>query len=278
MNIKKIKNYLIKYWWIILLVIVILINIDVFEGYSDNYEEYSNPYIDDKNAKIKWMNLKSPFMNDNFPSTFEFDFSIKKDIIEKALNLPKNYGIIDCGAHIGDGAIPIAHALKHNNREDIMVYAIDPSKYKCDYITKIAEMNNIKNIKVIHYGLSDKDNTKYSYIPNEREKDSKINTGGWNWREKEQLGDNNLETIHFIKLDTLVEKGEINQKIGVIHLDVEGMEENAVRGGIKTINENKPYLTLECHENNPKKFTDILSNYEFVKRINSNNTFKPKEE
>ena len=52
MNLKNLKNNLLRYWWIILLIIVILINIDVFEGYSDNYEEYSNPYIDDKNAKI----------------------------------------------------------------------------------------------------------------------------------------------------------------------------------------------------------------------------------
>ena len=73
-------------------------------------------------------------MSLNWPNTFGWDKNIKQDIINKALLLPKNYSIIDCGAHIGDGSIPIAHALKHNNRDDIIVYAIDPSEYKCKFI------------------------------------------------------------------------------------------------------------------------------------------------
>ena len=59
-------------------------------------------------------------MKNNWPNTFDFDYEIKKDLLENALKMPENHGIIDCGAHIGDGSIPLAHALKHNNRSDII--------------------------------------------------------------------------------------------------------------------------------------------------------------
>ena len=98
--------------------------------------EAENPYLVDKSLKLKWIHKDKSFMVNNFPSTFDFDYEIKKDLLEYSLKLPQDYGIIDSGAHIGDGAIPIAHALKFNNRKDITVYAIDPSKYKCDFIEK----------------------------------------------------------------------------------------------------------------------------------------------
>jgi len=42
-------------------------------------------------------------------------------MINKALLLHINSCIIDCGVHIGDGAIAIAHALKYNERTDINI-------------------------------------------------------------------------------------------------------------------------------------------------------------
>ena len=101
------------------------------------------------------------------------------------------------------------------------------------------------------------------------------NSGGTKWKKKEEFENKNSETINFIKLDTLVKNKTINHPIGIIHLDVEGMEENAIKGGKETINKYKPYISLECHENNPSKFTKLLQNYEFNERINSNNTFSP---
>ena len=58
--------------------------------------------------------------------------------------------LIDCGAHIGDGAIPLAHALKYSGREDITVYAIEPCKNKCKFIELMAKLNNLGNIVVIN--------------------------------------------------------------------------------------------------------------------------------
>ncbi len=90
-------------------------------------------------------------MKSNFPNTFDFDYDIKEDIINKALTLPQNSCIIDCGAHIGDGSIAIAHALNYHKREDIIVYAIDPSKFKCDFINFIKTKNNLNNLNNLEF-------------------------------------------------------------------------------------------------------------------------------
>lgn len=245
--------------------------------YFKNKEYYNdiviinNPYLENKS--LKWINTDNNFMKNNWPNTFDFDYEIKKDLLKNALKMPKNYGIIDCGAHIGDGSISLAHALKHNNRSDIIVYAIDPSKYKCDFINYIKKINKLDNLVVLNYGLSDKDNVKYTYADrNVLGETWGNNTGGIQWVvKKNKSNTNNQDDLHFIKLDTLFDKKLINHKIGVIHLDVEGMEDKAIIGGMKYINNNKPYISLEDHTNNTKKFENLLkNNYKNINKIGNN--------
>lgn len=242
---------------------------------KDDIITINNPYLEDKS--LKWIDSKNDFIKNNWPNTFDFDYEIKKDLLENALKMPENHGIIDCGAHIGDGSIPLAHALKHNNRYDIIVYAIDPSKYKCDFIEYMKKINNLDNLIVLNYGLSDKDNIEYTYSSNKDWEKSK-NTGGIRWepyidktnsinRGYSNSKDDNI----FIKLDTLFDKNIINHKIGVIHLDVEEMEDKAIIGGMKYISNNKPYISLEDHTNNIKKFENLLkNNYKNTNKIGSN--------
>lgn len=273
-----IKKNKIRIIQIMLIILIILFTISCLYYYLKKNPEYyndivitNNPYL--KNKNLKWINTDNNFMKNNWPNTFDFDFEIKKDLLDNALKMPKNYGIIDCGAHIGDGSIPLAHALKDNNRSDIIVYAIDPSKYKCDFINYIKKINKLDNLVVLNYGLSDKDNVKYTYA------DQDVlgqywgnNTGGIQWTiKKNKSNTNNQDDIRFIKLDTLFDKKLINHKIGVIHLDVEGMEDKAIIGGMKYINNNKVYISLEDHTNNTKKFENLLkNNYKNINRIGNN--------
>lgn len=221
-------------------------------NFESNIESVKNPYIksDTGNIDIIWQKQSSEFMTNNFPASFDFDFPIKEDIITKALTLPQGYCIIDCGAHIGDGSIPIAHALKYNNREDIIVYAIDPSKYKCDFIEFIKKKNNLNNLIVLNYGLSNMNNIYKSL------QQSGTNTGGWNWVvDINSNTDENKDLLNkFVKLDDLVKDNIISQSIGIIHFDVEGMEKEALQGSIDTITKYKPYMTIE---NNIKSGKDI---------------------
>ena len=275
-------KYIILIGIFIFITIIFLIISHFINKEYENYKsliKIKNPYIESKENNISWINGENIFMKNNFPNTFDFDYEIKKDLLENALKMPKNYGIIDCGAHIGDGSIPLAHALKHSNREDIIVYAIDPSKYKCDFINYIKKINKLDNLVVLNYGLSDKDNVEYTYTDMDVDVVGNIrgnNTGGIQWViKKNKSNTNNNDDIIFIKLDTLFNKKIINHKIGVIHLDVEGMEDKAIIGGMKYINNNKPYISLEDWNNDTKKFLKLLgNNYSYIKRIGENNIFK----
>lgn len=263
------------------IIIIIISIIIIYNTYSDHNSNpliniisendivtTNNPYC---GSSLKWVTFKNKFMNDNWPNYFSFDYEIKKDIILESLKLPKDYGIIDCGAHIGDGSIPIAHSLNKYNRSDITVYAIDPSKYKCDFIEYMKKINNLDNLIVLNYGLSDKDNVEYTHAQDKNWIKDR-NTGGIRWVQKVDNNDN-LDDVKFITLDTLVSRNVITKPIGLIHLDVEEMEDKAILGGINTIKKYKPYLSLEENTNNINKFMKILDNYKFKKNINSNLIF-----
>ena len=225
-----------------------------------------NPYLSN-GEKFLWLNPEIEFSKKNFPAVPEFDKEIKQDIIDQALKLDKKYCIIDCGAHIGDGAIPIAHALIKLNRSDITVYAIDPSTYKCDVMKYIAEKNNLRNLKIINCGLS---NDNYTYY---KLKGDDPNTGASIWtkniKEKQEID----EQMEFKTLDSL----NIN-KIGIIHLDVEGMEVDALLGAKNSINKWKPYLSLENnleHKYNNNYYIYYLPNgYKFIYNKRENNCLK----
>ncbi len=258
---------------IIVLILIILYINNVFKSepfentinnisyFEENSEKHKNPYIKNETNSdlndVLWQKIDSEFMKQNCPNTFDFDYDIKEDIINKALTLPQNSCIIDCGAHIGDGSVSIAHALKYHKREDIIVYAIDPSKFKCDFINFIKNKNNLNNLKVLNYGLSNI-NREYKTL-----KQSGENTGGWEWVEHNTNTTNttNTEDMNninkFIKLDDLVKDNIIKETIGIIHLDVEGMEKEALIGGIKTIIKYKPYISIE---NNDKSGKDSNGN------------------
>ena len=211
-----------------------------FEG---NIEKVKNPYIKTEHEDVIWQKLEFDFMKTNWPNTFDFDYDIKEDIIKHALTLPQNSCIIDCGAHIGDGSVAIAHALKFHNREDIIVYAIDPSKFKCEFIEFIKQKNNLNNLVVLNYGLSNVNNTYKSKMNDNN------NTGGWEWvlNNTDTNADSNADSHAniFIKLDDLVKENIIKHSIGIIHFDVEGMEKEAILGGFDTIEKNKPYMSIE---------------------------------
>lgn len=234
-------------------------NINNFE---ENIENAINPYIKsdtntntNTNKDIIWQKLDTEFMKNNWPNTFDFDYPIKEDIIKHAITLPQNSCIIDCGSHIGDGSIPIAHALKYHNREDIIVYAIDPSKFKCNFIEFIKQKNNLNNLIVLNYGLSNV-NSKYK-----TSMQSGNNTGAWQWSISDSDGNDDYNINTFIKLDDLIKNNIIKHIIGIIHFDLEGMEKEALEGGLETIEKYKPYMSIEnnnVHRSNNDYFLEFL--------------------
>ena len=257
------NNFNIELFWNVNFIINPFLNYHMSNlTFISSYIVNNNGYKNYCKKCLYWPHHENIYMNLNSPREFLHDFLIKSDLLGVALKLPKNSCIIDSGAHIGDGAIPIAHALQYLGRSDIIVYAIEPSIIKCKFIEKISKINKIENIVVLNYGLS-KQHNKYSVIYNYKSK-----TSGANRYKIDPDG------IEFVNLDYLVEKNIIKNKIGIIHLDIEGFEYDALIGASNLLNKYKPYLSIENLDENDKSYIDILpEEYNFHCKIKENDIY-----
>ena len=196
------------------------------EGFKGEYVR-KNPL---DNSDMIWE--YSEFTQKNWPDP-DYDIQEKQKIYEMSKKNKFGYGVIDVGAHIGDLAIPLAMALSNTGRSDIIIYAIDPTKEKCDFMKKIVDKNKITNIVIIHAGLSD----KKEYLEHKPVSDN--NTGATIWDINSDT-DNNL----FVTLDSLFLNGVIGP-IGLYHIDVEGHEEKVLIGSRQVINKFNPIVCIE---------------------------------
>jgi FkbM family methyltransferase len=184
----------------------------------------------DKSLFLLWEDSK--FTYDNWPGLY-YDENEKREIFELCKQNKQGYGVIDVGAHIGDLAIPLAQALDNIGRSDIIIYAIDPSRDKCDFIERMALINSLSNITVIHTGLTDVEKVMSANC-------GVGNTGGCRWTNDSTLS----ESLQFVTIDSLVNSGKIGP-VGLYHIDVEGMEEKVLRGSKDLINMFRPIICLE---------------------------------
>ena len=137
------------------------------------------------------------------------------------INQEKN--IIDLGAWIGDNVIPWAYRITGK------VFAIDPSPENISYISKLCELNDVKNVipiqKVISNIIED------VYAP-ETLIHTSFNLKGGNIK---------LTTT---TLDNLCDENILTD-IEFLHLDVEGFEQKVLDGSTKLLEEFHPLIVWE---------------------------------
>ena len=185
------------------------------------------------NSDFFW--IDNNFSKSNKPG-LDFETLQKKSSLKYILE--KGYGVLDAGSHIGDYGIPLAHALRNLNREDIMVYCIDPCPKKCQYMIDVIELNELSNIKVLNYGLSD-DTLHYSVCQKGKggQKSQGDNSGSWQYKP-------DPDGSQFTTLDSLYNQNLIGP-IGFFWLDAQWMEINILKGGVKYLSKYKPYILME---------------------------------
>jgi len=153
---------------------------------------------------------------------------IISDLINKNL-IDRNQNIIDAGAFLGDTSVPLSLNIEG------YVYAIDPGIINMEIIQEIIDLNNIKNVKLLGYCLSDTYKKLYY-----NKKIFDINFASFS--------DNiNLEcSVDSYSLDILYDKNMIDN-ISLLHIDVEGQEHNVLKGSINLIKKYNPIIIFEGH-------------------------------
>jgi FkbM family methyltransferase len=152
--------------------------------------------------------------------------------------------ILDCGAWIGDNVIPWAkqHKDKH-------VFAFDPSSRNCQHMQYLAGINGLSNVHIYQVGLSDKDEILST--------DDDLEHCSFT------SGDTKSNKIQAVALDSLFHKKTISN-VSFIHMDVEGMEWNVVRGAEQLIRNERPIVAYEIHVTTDKYIDEIKT---FFKRL-----------
>lgn len=181
-------------------------------------------FTNDDNISILLLNhsFSHTFMlRDNHEILFRriHTFLIKHNIIKN--------NIIDLGAWIGDNTIPWAMNIKD------IVYAIDPSSDNCNFIINTCELNQINNVKVLQHAISD----KHELLTTNND----INHCSFIYS-----GKDGINKINAVSLDYLFDNKTI-ENIGYIHLDVEGMEYNVIKGSSNIIDTCRPVISFEQH-------------------------------
>jgi len=144
--------------------------------------------------------------------------------------------VVHAGAFVGDMLPAISGVGKR-------VYAFEPGRdfFRCAKITMALNFEYDDHATVlINKGLSDNEISDAALLSGETEELSEAGASRI-MRTTDGIEPYRIESVVLTTIDTVVPIGEVS----VIHLDVEGFEEDALRGGIQNIRASKPALIIE---------------------------------
>ena len=161
--------------------------------------------------------------------------------------------VVHAGAFVGDMLPAISGVEKR-------VYAFEPGRdfFRSARITMELNFDDDDHATIlINKGLSDKATLDAPLLSGETEELSEAGASRI-MRSADGVEPYRLEYVELTTIDSVVPMGEVS----VIHLDVEGFEEEALMGGIQNIRASKPVLILEIGRDERRIstpfYTDII--------------------
>jgi len=219
------------------------------------YTEYKNKYgkycVPDKHENPASRAIRSGNIFE--PNTIKF-------IIENVEG-----DMIHAGTYFGD-MIPVF--AKHANK----VWAFEPSPINFYCAQKTTELNDVENIELQNFALSDTSGQSLQFVIKRNNKF----LGGMSRILKAEKSDS-METVQVktIRIDEVIPD---SSNISIIQLDVEGHEFEALKGGAETIKRCRPIIIFEVNSDTPhnelKSWLNDLG-YEFKMHVHKNEVWKP---
>jgi FkbM family methyltransferase len=149
----------------------------------------------------------------------------------------RDKNIIDVGAGIGDSLLILSEYT------DKDVHCFEPSTQSFESLSKTIELNSIKNVVCNKFALGSKEDTIALTME-----------GDFSTCCDKNSSDVNTEEVQVRTLDNYVK--ENNLHVGLIKVDVEGFEQEFLKGAKETICSQKPTLLLSIYHN-AKDFFEI---------------------
>ena len=190
------------------------------------------------------------------------------DTIEFMRSNVKEGDIIHSGACFGDFFPGLSTALQPDSR----IWTFEPSResFRCAEITLL--LNNITNVNLFPTGLGEKSAQEYLNTQNKKG----VSLGGSSSiGEKSEIGQ--WDEIEIVAIDEVI---PANRNISILQLDIEGYEEQALKGALKTIKRCRPILILEDDQKITQSDwfkSNVLSlDYQIDKKLHYNRIIMPK--
>jgi FkbM family methyltransferase len=164
----------------------------------------------------------------------------KKDLDMILKLIEEGYYCFDIGANIGWYSINISKKVN-----DVKIFAFEPIPKTFDYLKKNIKINNLSNVKSFNFGFSDEENEQIFYYYPE---------GPGNASLTNLSGRDNIKEISCLvkKFDDFVLDEDLH--VDFIKCDVEGAELFVFKGGLKTIERDKPIIFTELLRKWSSKF------------------------
>ena len=195
-------------------------------------------------------------------SLFKLFLPHEKDYygIKLLINNKKNDSIVDVGGNLGISAMGF-RKLGFINK----IYLFEPNKYLFKNFIKKKLVKNYKNIHAFNFALGEKNEIKNFYYPYYKNsclhyfcsfnKNYIKNSLRITFKKKKFKIIN--KPISIVKFDEM----NINYKIKLIKIDVEGYDFEVLKGMKKNIKKNKPIILVEFNKNNFFKIKKFLKEY-----------------
>lgn len=193
--------------------------IDFKEDFLNNekkYKEIYNLLEDDKSKEVftKVLNFKMTFDFDfmkDFTNNFEEQY-FDKDLIPNI----KDITFVDGGGYVGDSLLPIMKKFPDFKK----IYCIEPNNLHINIAKR--DFSQYENIEFINCGLGNK-----KQVPESNAQEAQNNCA------------HDYQAISINTIDNL-----INEKVDFIKLDIEGAEQDAIKGAKQTIINHHPILAI----------------------------------
>jgi FkbM family methyltransferase len=184
-----------------------------------------------------------------------------KIFLELSLNI-KDPVLVDIGACFG------TYSFITLFNPDLKVQTFEPHPKMVEYMKDIIHLNDIPNITVNDFGLSDKERKcDMQFGSVFKRSEINLNVGTTNIR-PEKDGDYTFKTLDSLNF----------QKMDLLKIDVEGHEMEVIKGSSETLKRCKPlYIQIEIHnqkKDRKEKVNTILNEYLNNEYTCSHNFFK----
>lgn len=160
----------------------------------------------------------------------------ERDTLEFMMRCDPDGDIVHAGTYFGD----LVPGLARSRRDGAQVWAFEPNpeNFRCARLT--VELNALENVTLVNAGLGSERATPALRVRN----DSGQALGGASHfvRNEAQSSPSECIRVDVVPVDEVVPP---DRKVAILQLDVEGYQDPAIRGAMRTIERCKPVVILE---------------------------------